>query len=486
MTTEPSGLDRDRVALYRALGVPPGSIPARYAGAIVPPAPASPFDLEALDLAGLEALERLLDQQPELVLQGARTVLDADLTEADLREAIRRAKEMLRAPREALALLEAQRALARAAHRLPDGFTFPGMDLDEIDIDPGDTKFEKWRDAVGWLINTGRTLFNRPPGSAPVGDRGKFRFHEGFSSGFVYPLHGGADAPLDVALLSDFGTGLYHSRYIAKQLETRRFPYAIHLGDVYYAGREPEVADYFKAPLAPILDTTRVFSMNSNHEMFSKGEPYLQYITERKERAPDLQEQEGSYFCLRGAKAQIIGLDTDYFGQFRCTERAILDWLGEQLAHGRRHGLTNVLLTGDEPYTDESPRWTPLLEDLREFVLDDDLVDLWFWGNTHYCALFAPNPAVGLRFIGSCIGHGGYPYKRRNKGTKGPATVLFFENTPRFPEGVDLPHDRGNNGYCILSLLPSGDIRLRYVDWMAQDRHTALLRRGAGGRLSLS
>ena len=54
-------------------------------------------------------------------------------------------------------------------------------------------------------------------------------------------------------MFSDFGTGLYHSRYIAKQFRERPFPYAIHCGDVYYAGRksefEMEAAEAASGPL---------------------------------------------------------------------------------------------------------------------------------------------------------------------------------------------------------------------------------------------
>lgn len=50
----------------------------------------------------------------------------------------------------------------------------------------------------------------------------------------------------------------------------------------------------------------------------------------------------------------------------------------------------------------------PLLdEDRREFV-DAGLIHAWFWGDEHYAALYEPNDA--LAFVGSCVGHGGYPF----------------------------------------------------------------------------
>ncbi|APR79786.1 Hypothetical protein A7982_05133 [Minicystis rosea] len=478
----------ERVELYRALGVPPGSIPASERGdapsALFPPS--SPHDLEALDRRGLDELERLLDSQPEATLAHARAALDRDLTERELRELIKSARLALAAPREALAVIEAQEALFRVTDQLPSDFTFEGIDIPLIPIDPGDRKFEPVADALGWLLNSGGAISRWLKGGPTTGDRERFPTHERHDSKFVYPLHGAGEAPLDIALFSDFGTGRYHSRYIAKQMATRRVPYAIHLGDVYYAGRSSEFEAYFEKVLDPLLGVTRLFTMNGNHEMFSHGIPYLDYIARRRRRSPRLQEQEGSYFCLRGPTLQIVAVDTDYFGDARCREPLLRDWVGSQLRHGREQGLTNVLLTGDEPYEYGKHNLTALLrEDLAPFAVDQQLVDLWFWGNTHYAALFAPT--ADLPFIGSCIGHGGYPYDtlKRPSRDRTPAVAQWAELTPRFPEKLDVRRDRGDNGYCLLTLDPEGDIDLCYLDWMANIRCTAHLQRAGDGRLTL-
>jgi hypothetical protein len=482
--TERVDVDPDydsRLGLYRALGVPANSIP----GYVPEPGLESagpqgaPEDLKALDLAGVSAFELLLEEHPEQALHRARKVLDATITENDLRVALRQVRAVLTAPREATRLLEARAALESAAAPLPPDFTFDGMDLAHIPIDPGSTKFETLGDLWGWFIHSGAFALG-----APAGDRNKFPFHDDgkHPSRFVYALEEQAGAPLDVALFADFGTGLYHSRYIAKQLAARGFPYAIHLGDVYYAGREEEFVSYFKKELDPLLHKTRLFTMNSNHEMFSKGVPYLNYLAQRRKAAPSLQQQEGSYFCLRGRSAQIIGIDTDYFNEGRHKDPKLQRWLEEQLVFGREHALTNILLSGDQPYEYDKKGLTALLDhDLRGLAVERELVDLWFWGNTHYCALFDRGP--GLPFVGSCIGHGGYPYDRLEPNKHAPAPVAFVETTARFPKWTGLRQDRGNNGYCVLKLHPNGDIGLRYVDWMAHDRCLVTLPRAAGGRL---
>jgi hypothetical protein len=445
------------------------------------PAHAAPgsADLPPLDLPAVEALHQLFRERPDELLARARLAFDKKMTHADLARSLDAVRTALTAPRQASAVVASSRALATAAHALPDTFDFDGMDLAEIDIDPGNTRFETWGDAWGWVVNTGGFLFGYP-----AGPKAGFRYHDDprYLSRFVYPLEGqAAGASLSVALFSDFGTGLYHSRYIAKQLRTLRFPYAIHLGDVYYAGRQAEFDAYFARYLDPLLDHTRVFTMNGNHEMFSRGVPYFRYLDAR--RAHPLQQQEGSYFCLRGATAQIIGIDTDYFGAGRFADPSLLTWLDAQLSYGRAHGLTNILLSGDEPYEYGSTGRTSLYQDLRRLVSTRHLVDLWFWGNTHYCALFGP--AGDAPFIGSCIGHGGYPYERQVAGKDEPAPVEFLEKKGRFPDWTRLRPDRGNNGYCVLTFQPGGDLGLRYVDWMSHDRCLVSLARAGDGKLSL-
>src|SRR5262249_46965444 len=156
-----------------------------------------------------------------------------------------------------------------------------------------------------------------------------FRWHSDpqYPSKFMYTLpEPSPDAPVKIALFSDFGTGLYHSLYIARQFAHHHYPYAIHLGDVYYAGRRSEFVNYFESPLRPILPSTKLFTLSGNHEMYSGGGPYFNYISSRKQAFPH-QEQEGSYFVLRSQQCQIVGIDTAYFGHARYAQADLFDWL---------------------------------------------------------------------------------------------------------------------------------------------------------------
>jgi Calcineurin-like phosphoesterase len=441
-----------------------------------------PAEVPPLSPDGVDELEERLNSDTEETLARARALIDEDMTEAVLRSHIEQARMALRFPDTAVALMEAEDAHFKAANRLPEDFTFEGMDLDDIPIDPGSKKFELLGDLLGWIIHAGPFILTKPY-------KKNFRFHsypQFSASKFIYKMDDPSlQSPLEIALLSDFGTGLYHARYIAKQLRTKRFPYAIHLGDVYYAGRRSEFEEHFAGPLDPILTETQFFALNSNHEMYSAGIPYFEFMDKRRTDHPDTQRQEGSYFCLRSTAFQIVGIDTAFFGPGRHEQEDLLEWLAKTLNDGKSTGCINILLSADHPYQYGSPSLTDLLEkDLKALVLKERLVDLWFWGNTHYCALF--NKTLALPFIGSCIGHAGYPYDRKKVGKEAPAPVTFLETAARFPEWTALRQDRGNNGYCIMSLSADGSIRLRYLDWIGQLRCETVLTRSGDSPLNIT
>ncbi len=478
-------MNDDLTKLYRTLGFT-GSLPeadaANRTAVAAAQAAADPAELPPLDAAGLDQLEAMLNRHPRKTLTRMRELIDTELTEAQLRVAIARARQALNAPREAVAAIEADRTFfAAATSALPPDFTFDGMDLNEIPIDPSDRKFEN-DDLVsmfGWVFGAGPFALTQPK-------RENFRFHNQapFTSDFIYQLEDPTlGAPLEIALFSDFGVGRYYSKYIAKQIVGKKFPYAIHLGDVYYAGRRSEFAEYFEALLNPLLADTSLFALNSNHEMYSGGVPYFDYISKRAALQPAKQKQEGSYFCLRAQQFQIIGIDTAFFGHGRYKEPLLVNWLQDVLRFGRANGCVNILLSADHPYEYGKNGLAKLLKkDLESLVLNDKLVDLWFWGNTHYCALFKPSDDnVSLPFVGSCIGHAGYPYDAVKPGKSQPAPILFLEEQARFPAATNLRQDRGNNGYCVLQLNADGSMGLEYWDWMSRKRFTATLTRGAAG-----
>jgi hypothetical protein len=424
----------------------------------------------------LDEIEDRLEHDRTATLERLRSAWDPEISERQLRFVLARARLALEQPEAFMEGAAVREAIAEAAG-LPPDFTFPGM-TPEIPIQPGNHKFEEFGDALGWLLfGAGPALF--PPKPVP------FRHAADFPSRFFYNLpEPSASSPLEIAVFSDFGTGLYHSLYIARQLQARRFPCAFHLGDVYYAGRKGEFEKQFRRPLDPMLGSTELFMLNSNHEMYSGSKWYFQYIDDKRSAPQSRQRQEGSEFCLRAGVFQIVGIDTAYHNHGRYPDQALRQQVQAALSQGKAEGRLNILLSADHPYKYGENGFTHLLgEDLREMARTG-LIDLWFWGNTHYCALF--DRSADAPFFGSCVGHGGFPYTRQRAGEASPVPVLFLETNARFPAPTKVRQDMGNNGYCLLRLHANGEVGLEYIDWMSNVRCRAkLARAGTTGPLQV-
>jgi hypothetical protein len=345
------------------------------------------------------------------------------------------------------------------------------------DIQPNIRKFETWDPA--WVLLAVAKLKEEEhtwPNLAPFREHGPGRSFVYDYTSLAYGAHG-----LPIALFADFGTGYAHSRRIAQQLADARYPLAFHLGDVYYAGRPDEFAENYTAPLAMVTEHTVLFSMPENHELYSGGQSWCRYVDDL--RAAGRTPQEASYFCVRLQHHQIVAIDVNWQGRQTFRYAPTRAWLAEQLAYGRAHGLVTILLTGSAPYCYGEAGSRPLADDLSEFV-DDGTVSLWFWGDDHYCALF-PRDAARAPFIGSCIGHGGFPGKQRSVGETTRFEPAWLETEARLPAWTGLRQDVTDNGWCEATLLPDGNVGLCYVDWLASERCRATTVRAADGHLEL-
>jgi len=302
------------------------------------------------------------------------------------------------------------------------------------------------------------------------------------------------DGSISVALFADVGNGLYASRAIAKQIVDSGLPYAFHLGDVYYGGSKKEFAKYFDEPLSPMFDRTELFMITGNHEMFARGEHFNKMICRKHDDHPARQRQKAESFRLRGPGFQIIGLDTMFVGwnsghvrvhDYADEDRLALlrGWLRE------RPGDLTILLTTNEAWDKGSKQPTRLYDSLRGTISGN--VDLWFWGNVHYAALydmwpFADTGSPLRRMVTSCIGHGGYPFYTESvvAGLPGGLMCRWLETKSRFWPDTSLRPDLGLNGWCCLKLTrESGawEILLTYIDWVGRARLRARLGRKDGG-----
>lgn len=209
-----------------------------------------------------------------------------------------------------------------------------------------------------------------------------------------------------IGLVADWGTGQPEALEVLRQVRLRNPQVMIHLGDIYYAGTEHEVENYFYRPWMNILepDASGIasFALPGNHDLYSGGQPFYDLL--RKLGQP------ASYFCLRNQHWQIIGLDTALhdriFGESTTLEPSEVEWLRDKVenAGGRRTIILShhQLFSAYEQFGGESvnQRLHAQVADLLPHV------DLWMWGHEHDLVVF--EEFAGLK-RGRCIGGSAFP-----------------------------------------------------------------------------
>jgi len=210
-----------------------------------------------------------------------------------------------------------------------------------------------------------------------------------------------------IALLADWGTGLYGAPASAKCISATKppFTHVIHLGDVYYSGTEHEIDERFVA-FWPSVGGAIYRACNSNHEMYSGGHGYF-------EKTLPLFGQQASYFAYENQDWILVGLDSAY--EEHSLTKQQLGWLSLILQDPKRSKKKLVLLSHHQPYSLLDNQGPKLISFLR-LLLDSGRIYAWYWGHEHRCVIYDRHPEWKL--AGRCIGHGGYPYFRDTKELK--------------------------------------------------------------------
>jgi hypothetical protein len=206
-----------------------------------------------------------------------------------------------------------------------------------------------------------------------------------------------------VAVLGDWGTGLYGAPLIARAIsqDAQNFALVLHLGDVYYSGTTDEIETRFLAGW-PARPGALSRALNSNHEMYSGGHPYF------GKTLPAF-GQEASYFALQNKHWTLVGLDVAYKDHAIDDEQVA--WLGEIIAKAGERRV--ILFSHHQLYSPFESQGGKLLAHLGfRRVLDSKRIYAWYWGHEHRCILFdEPDPQFGI--LARCIGHGGMPQSRK-------------------------------------------------------------------------
>lgn len=466
-----------------------GALPAADA-ATLPVTPTTDLPLltgEALDYLVREASVTSADNDGAPVVD-ASVDRDAYLSELE------RIKAALAADPDTLeqALLGPVLLERDSARRPAADFRFRAWS-DELTPDPAsyrveDHTFETFGDLMGWIVNCGQVKIPRVAQANRARASALFQWHHSKISQFKYTLKAPTGQPIKLAIVADFGTGLVHSQYIARQLAEAKYPYVFQLGDIYYAGREEEYRKFYRSPMKPILEGgSKVFALAGNHEQYSGNQNYWNDIHYRQDKFP-VQEQEGSYFRLLGDHYQIIGCDTNSLELESYSNPLLLDWLLKALREGRSKGLSNILLTSEHAYDFLAvlPGRGKIYRDIASssddfFHPTHPLVDFWAWGHVHYGSFNDAAPDEGFPFIGTCVGHGGYPFGVKKKPKK-PSFIRWVEDAPRFPKETGVRQDMGRNGYLVVEL-GGTELKLIYMDWMGNRRCEVAIDRDPTGHL---
>jgi len=211
-----------------------------------------------------------------------------------------------------------------------------------------------------------------------------------------------------IAIVGDWGTGQAGARALLQAIARKNPDLVIHLGDIYYAGTEFEMQNYFldfwKSNFN--LSKVRTFTLAGNHDMYSGGAPYYQLI--------DDLGQPASYFCLRNDDWQFVALDTGLHDDDALDakptylEDTEVEWLKDKIAtaDGRHTVLLShhQLFTANEAIGGQSVN--ARLQDQVGSILKN--VDVWFWGHEHNQVIYQKWQGVLAR----CLGHGAYPVGR--------------------------------------------------------------------------
>jgi hypothetical protein len=223
-------------------------------------------------------------------------------------------------------------------------------------------------------------------------------------------------AATKLAIIGDWGTGDEVAINLLQQVAALDPDVLIHLGDVYYAGTQPEAQGNFLDICRQFLSSeTPVFSLCGNHDMYSGGNGYYWLV--------DQLNQKASYFCLQNADWQFVAMDTGYHDNDPLTVSTNMtelvtqgswveaDWVLSKLQQA--DGRKTVLLSHHQLFSAFGSlgsvnglayAYNPNLYGNFQNVLGQ--VTAWFWGHEHTLALF--EPYMGLQ-KGRCVGASAVP-----------------------------------------------------------------------------
>jgi predicted phosphohydrolase len=233
-----------------------------------------------------------------------------------------------------------------------------------------------------------------------------------------------------VYLVGDWGSGISRAKKIGERIrvmlddEGKRDQHVIHLGDVYYSGWPEEYDDHFLRdwPVLPGAESKYgSWCLNGNHDMFSGGGGYFDYLLKDSR----FKRQNGSsFFSLENRNWQILGLDSAW--EDKDLAGSQFEWVENR--HAANKEKKSILMTHHQPFSAFEKGADKLMR-----LIERNPVTAWFWGHEHRFAMYKPREDLQYARL---LGHGGVPVWARSKSKKTPDTVEYVSNRG-FRSGIE-------------------------------------------------
>lgn len=224
-----------------------------------------------------------------------------------------------------------------------------------------------------------------------------------------------------IGLIGDWGTGTAPAIKVIKAAAAAGPDYLVHLGDVYYSGRDSSFwhrLDHTAEEKSKFVDIWRKkaknitsFALNSNHEMYSKARGYFNDALKSK---PFLTQKRASHFLLHNGDWQIFGLDTAWAAKPYLYMEGVLT--EDQTSFLAAHVDPNkkiILLSHHTGLSTDGTRVRDKIWGQIETALKGRQPDYWYWGHIHNGIVYngvGRTPEARNQTRCRCVGHGAVPF----------------------------------------------------------------------------
>lgn len=292
---------------------------------------------------------------------------------------------------------------------------------------------------------------------------------------------------LRIAIMGDWGTGSYNDNgypspsSLVGNAITKLQPAAditLHLGDVYYAGREIEEQDKLLAsfPKSKLAN----FTLNSNHEMYDGANGY--FNTALANPVFKSNQNQTSYFAITYGNWVIVALDTAYYdkstmymygglydqNQLNFIKNLNISPSQKIILMTHHTGLSADGTSLTKPTYDgtgsESPLFTQVIK-----AFNGRCPDYWYYGHIHNGIVYNDQSLAGQYKCPSglsprlrCAGNAAIPFGKGTglfNGSGNIPGISYFSQThvPANSNPINpFLANRVLNGFAVLTLTPTG------------------------------